>query len=288
MVYAFMDTTTFRANITIFVFCSYDKIYCTVFGRKSLCKLEVCHNFLIFILQIYKEIFNYTSLKWIIPKVFIATGRHRRSINNLGDLEFDGYVTLNGGYVFAGKDDVIYKHSIPDKDIEALVRYQEKEGEFPCAFVQEDEIFMNYTDKAVNDVFHLLNFPAPPIRPIEDIYGKTVYQLIAFFTAEQEKRIMKVLSHCESTRWNPLFTDIVPLGSSKRVGIDKMLEHYHIGLDECMAFGDGGNDIQMLSHVGIGVAMGNAAEDVMSAAGYVTTSVDENGVYNALKHFNII
>ena len=96
-------------------------------------------------------------------KVFIATGRHRRSINNLGDLEFDGYVTLNGGYVFAGKDDVIYKHSIPDKDIEALVRYQEKEGEFPCAFVQEDEIFMNYTDKAVNDVFHLLNFPAPPI-----------------------------------------------------------------------------------------------------------------------------
>ena len=46
-------------------------------------------------------------------KVFIATGRHRRSINNLGDLEFDGYVTLNGGYVFAGKDDVIYKHSIP-------------------------------------------------------------------------------------------------------------------------------------------------------------------------------
>ena len=234
-------------------------------------------------------------------KVFIATGRHRRSINNLGDLEFDGYVTLNGGYVFAGKDDVIYKHSIPDKDIEALVRYQEKEGEFPCAFVQEDEIFMNYTDKAVNDVFHLLNFPAPPIRPIEDIYGKTVYQLIAFFTAEQEKRIMKVLSHCESTRWNPLFTDIVPLGSSKRVGIDKMPKGYTKGdtlvrlmknfgwsKDEVFVFGDGGNDIQMLSHVGIGVAMGNAAEDVMSAAGYVTTSVDENGVYNALKHFNII
>ena len=52
-------------------------------------------------------------------KVFIATGRHRRSINNLGDLEFDGYVTLNGGYeCLPVKDDVIYKHSIPDKDIE--------------------------------------------------------------------------------------------------------------------------------------------------------------------------
>ena len=46
-------------------------------------------------------------------KVFIATGRHRRSINNLGDLEFDGYVTLNGGYVFAGKDDVPIRISKP-------------------------------------------------------------------------------------------------------------------------------------------------------------------------------
>lgn len=221
-------------------------------------------------------------------KVFIATGRHRGSINNLGNLEFDGYVTLNGGYVIAGKNDVIYKHSIPDKDIEALIRYQEKEGRFPCAFVQEHEIFMNYTDEAVKDVFRLLNFPAPPIRPMEEISGRTVYQLIAFFTAEQEKRIMPILSHCESTRWNPLFTDVVPKGSSKRIGIDKMLEHFHIEPDECMAFGDGGNDIAMLEHAGIGIAMGNAADDVMKSAGYVTTSVDDNGIYNALKHFNII
>lgn len=221
-------------------------------------------------------------------RVFIATGRHIRSINNLGNLEFDGYVTLNGGYVYAGKQDVIYKHSIPDKDIEALIRFMKKEGSFPCAFVQDYDIFMNYMDKSVKDIFRLLNFPVPPIHPIEEVSGKTVYQLIAFFTAEQEKRIMPILSHCESTRWNPLFTDIVPAGSSKSVGIDKILEHYHIGLDECMAFGDGGNDIAMLGHAGIGVAMGNASQEVMKAASYVTTSVDENGIYNALKHFNII
>ena len=39
---------------------------------------------------------------------------------------------------------------------------------------------------------------------------------------------------------------------------------------------------------GLIIAMGNAAKEVMDAAGYVTTSVDENGIYNALKHFNII
>ena len=55
-----------------------------------------------------------------------------------------------------------------------------------------------------------------------------------------------------------------------------------------MAFGDGGNDIGMLRHAGIGVAMGNANDDVKNAADYITTSVDENGIAHALKHFGII
>lgn len=221
-------------------------------------------------------------------KVFIATGRHYTSINNLGDLKFDGYVTLNGGYCFAGEDKVIYKHSIPDRDIEALIRYMETEESFPCAFVQEKEIFMNYKDETVEEIFNMLNFPEPPIRPMDEIRGKTAYQLVSFFTAEQEKKIMTILSNCESTRWNPLFTDVVPAGSSKRVGIDKMLEYFRIPLNECMAFGDGGNDIAMLQHAGIGVAMGNAEDDVKQYADYITDSVDEDGIFKALKHLNII
>ena len=221
-------------------------------------------------------------------KVFIATGRHYTSINNLGDLKFDGYVTLNGGYCFAGEDKVIYKHSIPDRDIEALIRYMETEESFPCAFVQEKEIFMNYKDETVEEIFNMLNFPEPPIRPMDEIRGKTAYQLVSFFTAEQEKKIMTILSNCESTRWNPLFTDVVPAGSSKRVGIDKMLEYFRIPLNECMAFGDGGNDVAMLQHAGIGVAMGNAEDDVKQYADYITDSVDEDGIFKALKHLNII
>lgn len=221
-------------------------------------------------------------------KVFIATGRHFSSINNLGDLKFDGYVTLNGGYCFAGEDKVIYKHSIPDRDIEALISYLETEESFPCAFVQEKDIFMNYKDETVEEIFGMLNFPEPPIRPMDDIRGKTVYQLVSFFTAEQEKKIMSILSHCESTRWNPLFTDVVPAGSSKRIGIDKMLEYFKIPLNECMAFGDGGNDIAMLEHAGIGVAMGNAEDNVKQYADYITDSVDDDGIIKALRHLNII
>ena len=55
-----------------------------------------------------------------------------------------------------------------------------------------------------------------------------------------------------------------------------------------MAFGDGGNDIDMLRYAGVGVAMGNAGDDVKAAADYVTAGVDEDGVERARRHFGVI
>ena len=55
-----------------------------------------------------------------------------------------------------------------------------------------------------------------------------------------------------------------------------------------MAFGDGGNDIGMLRHCKVGVAMGNASATVKQAADFVTDSVEEDGVWNALRHFEVI
>ena len=55
-----------------------------------------------------------------------------------------------------------------------------------------------------------------------------------------------------------------------------------------MAFGDGGNDISIIREAGIGVAMGNANRSLIDIADYVTDSVDDDGIYNALIHFGII
>lgn len=220
-------------------------------------------------------------------RVFIASGRQLLAINNLEDLQFDGYVTLNGGYCIVGEQ-VIYKHSMPSEDMVSLVQYMEERENFPCIFVHENAFCINYTDERTDEVFRLLNFPQPPTLPLREAATGDIFQLVAFFTKEQEKAIMAVMPHCEATRWNPLFSDVIPKGSSKQVGVDKMLDYFGISLDESMAFGDGENDVLMLKHVGIGVAMGNAEDEVKRAADYVTDSVDEDGVEKALRHFGVI
>ena len=55
-----------------------------------------------------------------------------------------------------------------------------------------------------------------------------------------------------------------------------------------MAFGDGENDMDMLRYAGIGVAMGNAEEDVKVCADYITDDVEKDGIEKACKYFKMI
>ena len=55
-----------------------------------------------------------------------------------------------------------------------------------------------------------------------------------------------------------------------------------------MVFGDAHNDISMLTYAGTGIAMGNAADEVKAAADYITEDADNDGIYHALKRFDII
>ena len=70
--------------------------------------------------------------------------------------------------------------------------------------------------------------------------------------------------------------------------LERFAEHFGWTLANCMAFGDGLNDLSMVRMAGIGVAMANAAPEVLAAADYVTLSNDEDGVAEALRHFCLI
>lgn len=220
-------------------------------------------------------------------KVFISTGRSKAIINNLGKLTFDGYITMNGAYCFVENDEVIYQNSILPADVETIVNLVKKKS-ISCIFVQEKKVGVCNPGWMSDEFSTTLNVPALTEIKANDVPGMEIFQVSPFITPAQEKEWLTLLPNCQSGRWNPSFTDIVAKGSGKDRGLDEMIKHFGLSLEETMAFGDGGNDIPMLKHAGIGVAMGNAKDNVRQAADYVTDTVDNDGIQKALEHYGII
>ena len=125
--------------------------------------------------------------------------------------------------------------------------------------------------------------------PIEEAANDDILQLIGFFSTDEETHIMNtILPHSVAARWHPSFSDVISQGVGKDSGIDNIIRHYGIELSETVGIGDGGNDIPMLCHAALGIAMGNASDKVKAHADYITTHVDDNGILHALQHFHII
>ena len=227
-------------------------------------------------------------------KVFIASGRALFQINILHELEFDGYITVNGCNCFIYEDSKlkeIYRVSLDKNDLFAFADYI-KNDKFHCRIITNDNVYINYTNKDINMTYALLKIKVPKVVDVKDCiskYYKNILQLNIYVDENKEKYLIEnVLKNSKSSRWNKSFADVNSKYGGKEVGIDKIIEYYGIKLEETIAFGDGGNDIGMIKHAGIGVAMGNANKEVKEIADYITDDVDNDGVYKALKHFNLI
>lgn len=220
---------------------------------------------------------------------FISTGRHISEMKDLplNDLEFEGYITLNGQYCY-NKEGVIYDLPINQQDINQIIA-EIDQNPFPCIFVEKEKMYINFNNDKVQVVQDAINTPLPEVNDIHRGYTETIYQVIPYDIDEsKEQHILNLMPHCKKTRWHPLAIDIISSQGGKQNGIEKVLEYYHILQSETMAFGDGMNDIDMLEFVQIGVAMGNAHDEVKKHADYITDDIDNDGIYNALKHFQII
>lgn len=226
-------------------------------------------------------------------KVFVCSGRPMSLIDNLGDMEFDGYVTANGAVCLLGDGKtMIFKHTIDPEDVHRLAGYIDAHPDTAFSVVPlEGEFFVTSYNRNLKITGEMLHLPQLPVRPISDAFGHEIVQMMGFMSKEEAaatRLFEDVLCDCVSVSWCPVFFDILPKGSDKSRGIDKMLQHFGMKIDEAMAFGDGGNDVTMLRHVGIGVAMGNAGKDAKEAADYVTTDADKGGIADALRHFSLI
>lgn len=220
-------------------------------------------------------------------KVFIATGRLLCHTDAVGDVEVDGYITVNGGCCLTSAGEIIYEQAFPQQVLDKVFALEQKYG-FQSAVMTQKNMYIDHITPAVQTIADMINI-YPEVADVHHVAAtQPVLQMCPYITPELEGEIMAQLPECVPSRWIDLFMDINLKGIDKSVGARKVMEYYGLTMDEAMAFGDGGNDLALVRAVAVGVAMGNACEELKAEADYVTSSVDEDGVKRALKYFELI
>lgn len=226
-------------------------------------------------------------------RTFIASGRRKADIDLVTLPPMDGYITFNGGVCIDHTGNRLCEKTINGDDIERLIEHQENSSTpFPCVIVRDDGMYLDRDSSVVIDFYRAVNVPPPHVLQWEEwkkMAREGAPQLLGFFSpADEEYLFSSVMKTSKAMRWTDVFADVVPLSSSKSDGIDLLCERYGIDKSQTMAIGDGGNDIDMLRYAAVGVAMGQASDEVKAAADYVTSNVDDDGVARALIHLGVL
>lgn len=220
----------------------------------------------------------------------IATGRNMFEIkasNLIQDMEFPFLVTINGGIVWEG-DKVIHRCPIEKAEIQKVLAMCE-EDPFAIGFNEESEVYLNLIDDTVRLTHEFIKTPPFPVQnPVPRALENDVYQLMIYATHERMDKIMANLENVKATQWHKIGFDIGSNLSNKGVGIEAAVKQHGIRLDQVVSFGDGMNDIDMLQNTGIGIAMGNASEQVKQHADYVCERDVDDGVTKALVRLGLL
>lgn len=220
--------------------------------------------------------------------IVIATGRPVTDLRELSDIPYSAVVALNGSDIVLRDSIRITSHPIPPKEFVKSLQLAEYYN-FIIGIENDRGVFVNRHGSILEEWAEFVAHPVPLVVNLREEYAKeNCCQLCFFCNEEIEKKVMSKLPSLSAARWNPMFADINVIGVDKSTGLKEICRYYRCHISNTIAIGDGGNDIPMLRAAGIGVAMGNASEEVKAAADIITDSVDDNGIYNILSSLNII
>ena len=231
-----------------------------------------------------------------------ATGRFYRGMpENIRSLPFVRYViSINGAQVFdVVRNETVCGSEIPfERAIEVMKRLDDLPVIYDCYAagwgLMTKKLYDRAEEFAANvhslEMIKNLRTPVPELKEYLKQRRLDVQKIQIFF------RDMSFRAECLRS-FPAEFPDLVVTtsivnnieinsrGATKGNALKKLAAHLGIPVEETMAFGDDLNDVSMLEAAGVGVAMGNAYEEVKKAADRVTDDCGESGVAKAMKHF---
>lgn len=224
------------------------------------------------------------KLKEAGHELAIATGRALFLVDEqIRSLPFETFVTANGQHILH-RGQVIYENAISKEVIERLIEKSHARNQGIGLLSATRSGLTKYTDELAKS-FDRVSIPIPDV--IDDLHHQDAILQAWYFSEDFEQLSDEFKEDLRFVPWIDFGADIVPLNGSKAEGIRQLVSHLKQKPRRVIAFGDGYNDIEMLQLADIGVAMGNASEEVKAHADFVTKRIDEDGIFYACEQLGL-
>ncbi len=241
-------------------------------------------------------------------RVYICSGRSRAEIYpNIWDIGLDGIIGGNGSYV-EDHGQVIMHQLIPEQTSHAIVDWLHSRGlEF---FLESNnglfasEHFEERGQDTIKKYAQAKGKPDADTITIRDAFPEMIFDGELYrndlnkisYILNSYQDYLDAVEQFEDVKhgtWGgagetALFGDMGVKGINKANAIKCLLAHLNADQKDTIAFGDASVDIPMLEYCGIGVAMGNGGTEIKAMADYITADVDQDGLYKAFEHFDLI
>jgi hypothetical protein len=222
-------------------------------------------------------------------KLVISTGRSKAILpaDILALLEadvLDAIICMNGQYNF-DKSGRISHYPLSAEQTDKIVRLCQQSD---LIHKFDSATHIAWSDE--NDRLREFNAVTPNSIVDPEYYkSNTVYQCSVFFNNQQEKMqdVDFAQYDLKLVHWHQIGADILPADASKARGIKDVCKYYAVDASECMAFGDGMNDLEMFDLVGYAVAMGDAKQELIARADFVTGTIEEYGIQAVLDRLHV-
>ena len=217
----------------------------------------------------------------------IATGRGIFGVfPELKALKPDFFVTLNGAYIEDKKGNVIYSNKIAKDKVEEYITWTKEVG-IDYGLVGSHAAKLSRRTEMISQAIDPI-YPDLEVNP--DFYQKEdIYQMWTFEEQGDDLVLPESLaSTLRVVRWHEHSSDVVPISGSKAAGVAKVVDQLGLKPENVMVFGDGLNDLELFDYAGISVAMGVSHEKIKEKADYITKTLEEDGIFDALEGFGMV
>ena len=217
----------------------------------------------------------------------IATGRGIFGVvPEIKTLKPDFFVTLNGAYIEDKKGNVIYSNKIAKDKVEEYITWTKEVG-IDYGLVGSHAAKLSRQTEMISQAIDPI-YPNLEMDP--DFYQKEdIYQMWTFEEQGDDLVLPESLaSTLRMVRWHEHSSDVVPISGSKAAGVAKVVDQLGLKPENVMVFGDGLNDLELFDYAGISVAMGVSHEKIKEKADYITKTLEEDGIFDALERFGMV